>query len=241
MKAIVLAAGFATRMYPITRTRAKPLLDVRGAPILTHILRRVEAVEEVGEAVVVTNRRFLDEFTRWAAHARFRFPLQLVDDGATDDWNRLGAVRDMALGMERAGEDDYLVAAGDTLVDVDLTLPAGTFRTNRRPLLLLRDVDARGARPYNDVEVDADGSVTSFREKPAESRSPLAAICLYFFPSEVRSFVRRFLDHGGNPDAPGYFLEWLVGETRVDATRFAGRWFDIGSIEGLETARREWG
>lgn len=240
MKAIVLAAGFATRMYPLTRSVAKPLLDVAGEPIVTHILRRVEAVAEVAGAVVVTNHRFHDAFVRWAQDARFRFPVQLVDDGTMEDHERLGAVRDMALAMELAGDDDTLVVAGDTLVDVDLAAAARQFRAQRCPLLLVRDVDARGARPYNDVELDGEGRVTHFREKPTESSASLAAICLYFFPANVRASMRRYLDDGGNPDSPGYFIEWLVQQTRVEATRFAGRWFDIGSIEGLETARKAW-
>jgi glucose-1-phosphate thymidylyltransferase len=241
MKAIVLAAGFATRMYPLTRTKAKPLLDVAGAPILTHILLRVEALDEISSAVVVANRRFYGDFVRWADTTKFRFPVEVVSDGASEDENRLGAVRDMALGMEHAAVgEDCLVVAGDTLVDVDLAGPAAVFHANRRPLLLVRDVDARGASPYNDVEVDPGGRVTSFREKPADANSGLAAICLYFFPAEVRALVRRYLDTGANPDSPGRFVEWLVRETPVDATRFTGRWFDIGSIEGLEHARREW-
>lgn len=240
MKAIVLAAGFATRMYPLTRDHAKPLLEVGGAPIATHILRRVEAVPEIDEAIVVTNARFHQVFVRWAASTRFRFPVRLIDDGTMEDTARLGAVRDMALAMGATGDAETLVVAGDTLVDVDLTVPAGIFRAHRRPLLLVRDVDARGARPYNDVVVDAAGRVTSFREKPAESHAPLAAICLYFFPREVPALVRRYLDQGGNPDSPGYFIEWLVRETPVDATRFEGRWFDIGSLAGLDDARRVW-
>lgn len=240
MKAIVLAAGFATRMYPLTRSVAKPLLHVAGEPIVTHILRRVEAVAEVSGVIVVTNHRFHDAFVRWARDTRLRVPVELVDDGAEEDAGRLGAVRDMLLAMERAGDDDTLVVAGDTLVDVDLSAPAREFAAHRRPLLLVREVDARGACPYNDVELDADGRVTLFREKPRASSASHAAICLYFFPPSVHALVRRYLDGGGNPDSPGYFIEWLVQQTPVDALRFSGRWFDIGSIEGLETARRAW-
>jgi glucose-1-phosphate thymidylyltransferase len=240
MKAILLAAGFATRMYPLTRSHAKPLLDVAGEAIATHILRRVEAVDDVSAAVVVTNHRHHDAFARWASSTRFRFPVSLVDDGAMEDDRRLGAVRDMELAWERAGDDDVLVIAGDTLVDIDLGAPAQVFRENARPLVLVRDVDARGARPYNDVEVDAEGRVTAFREKPRESTAALAAICLYFFPAGVRTLLSRYLEEGGHGDSPGCFIEWLVQRARVDAARFSGRWFDIGSIEGLAIARQQW-
>jgi len=245
MKVVLLAAGFATRMYPLTRERAKPLLEVGGRPIVEHVLRRALALDDVSSGVVVTNARFQADFERWRAGFDSDLPLSLVCDGVREEAERLGAVGDMRLGLEAADEDgeagedeEYLVVSGDNLVDSDLAPLAAEFRRRAAPLLVVREVaGAVPPRRHGEVELDGEGRVTSFREKPADPRSPLVATSLYFFPPGVRALVDQYLGAGGNPDAPGHFVEWLVLRRPVYAARFEGRWFDVGSLESLAAAR----
>lgn len=240
MKAIVLAAGFATRMYPLTKDRAKPLLDVGGRPVLSWILDRVLGVPRVDEVVVVTNGRFHAQFEEWLAGYESRAPIRLVSDGKMDNDSRLGAVNDLSLGMVFLSDlsADFLVVAGDNLIDFDLAPFAARFEREGKPLLLLREIPGEvPPRKYNEVAVDADGNVTSFREKPDEPTSNLSALCLYFLPADARADLGRFMRSTMVPDAPGHFIAWLSEQRPLVGERVTGPWFDIGSVATLEAAR----
>lgn len=240
MKAIVLAAGFATRMYPLTRDRAKPLLDVGGRPVLSWILDRVLEVPEVDEVVVVTNGRFEEQFEAWCAGYEARVPVRVISDGTTDNESRLGAINDMSLGMVFLPDlsADFLVVAGDNLIDFDLRPFAERFEGEGKPLVLLREIPGVvPPRTYNEVVVDPDGIIQSFREKPDEPTSNLSALCLYFLPADARADLGRFLRRTMVPDAPGYFMAWLADQRPMVGMPVTGAWFDIGSLATLETAR----
>jgi glucose-1-phosphate thymidylyltransferase len=240
VKVILLCAGYATRMYPLTRDQPKPLLEVGGAPILTHLLQRTAVLPGVDELVVVGNHRFAAQFETWRATATCGVPIRLLDDGSTDEANRLGALGDLAFAAREvplAGHD-ALVAAGDNLVLFDVAPLAHAFARRRAPQLSTRaaPADARSSR-YGEVTVDASGRITRFREKPADPQSGLASIALYFLPASTWPLLERYLDEGGNRDAPGYFFAWLVERTPVYAEPVSGAWWDIGDLGSLAEAR----
>lgn len=243
MKAYLLAAGYATRMYPLTRDQPKPLLEVGGAPLLTHLVRSIEPLRELTEIVVIGNHRFAPAFERWREAIESTVPVRLLNDGSTSDDDKLGAIGDLAFALREApvGDEDWMVAAGDNLMRFDLRSIQTHFLEHRTTTLTLRDVpfsmSGAGASPYNEVTLDRESRVVRFREKPAEQLTGLAAIALYFFPPNIADTLARYLAEGGNPDAPGHFIAWLVGETTVRATRFDGQWLDIGSLETLARAR----
>lgn len=247
MRAILLAAGYATRLYPLTRDRPKPLLEVGGRPLLDHLLDRVLALEGLRDVTVVTNHRFAGHFERWAEAKALPVPLRVVDDGTTSEDDRLGAIGDIAFVLKRlqseaggAQDDDWLIAAGDNLLELDLRPIQAAFEAKRAPRILVRAVDhAGGPSPYNDVRFDAEGRVTHFTEKPERAVGDHAAIAVYFFPPTLPDLLARYFESGGNPDAPGYFIEWLCQQVDVFASPFEGRWFDIGSHETLAAARAE--
>jgi glucose-1-phosphate thymidylyltransferase len=244
VKALLLAAGYATRLYPLTRDRAKPLLDVGGRPILSHILDRVVELPGLSEVIVVANARFADSFRAWAAGAACPVPIRVLDDGSTSDADKLGATGDLAFALREAplAGEDLLVVAGDNLLRFDLRPLHARFEARRRPTIVVRRVPRSGGpSPYNEVTLSPDGRVTGFREKPADPRTDLVAIALYFFPPEIEGFVRRYLAEGGNPDAPGHFIAWLVRQTDVHAVREDGEWWDIGGLDSLEAARARFG
>ncbi|MBW2279287.1 MAG: nucleotidyltransferase family protein [Deltaproteobacteria bacterium] len=244
MKVYLLAAGYATRLYPLTRDTPKPLLDVAGQPILTRILRRVEALQGVSEVVVIGNDRFAVQFERWASETQSRVPLRVLNDGSRSEDDRLGAVGDLGFALREVptGGEDWLVVAGDNLIEFDLDALHRTFLAKRRPLLVLRAVEhGPGPTRYNEVTLGGDGDVERFREKPPDPQGALAAIAVYFFTPEVADLLARYLEAGGERDAPGHFVEWLVQQTPVAAARLDGEWLDIGTPETLEHARRRLG
>lgn len=234
MKLLILAAGYATRLYPLTRDTPKPLLSVGGRPMVENVL---EAVEPIGcdEIHLVTNSRFAGRFRDWAAG--FEREVHVLDDGTTDDATKRGAIGDIALSIEQHEiDDDLVVVAGDNLFGE----PLSGFPPRRdAPVLAVYDVgDLERIREYNAIEVDGDGRITFFEEKPAQPRSTLTGIALYFYPRHTLPEIGRYLGEGLNPDQPGRLVQWLYPRIPVYTWRVPGLWFDIGSKDQLAEADR---
>jgi glucose-1-phosphate thymidylyltransferase len=244
VKLVVLAAGYATRLYPLTLDRPKALLPVAGRPMLEHVLARLAPIPGIDSVYVVTNAKFAGQFADWAAgYDGGGREVRIVDDGTTSDEDKLGAIGDLDLVLQREGvADDVVVVAGDNLFSENL-VDFGRYALERRaPILAVYDVGSLEAiRSYNAIEVDEDGRITFFEEKPARPRSTLTGIALYFYPRESLPLVHRYVDEGQNPDQPGRLVEWLYTRTPVYTWRVPGIWFDVGSAEGLREADRVFG
>ncbi len=241
LRAVFLAAGFATRLYPLTEKQAKPLLEVNGKPMLTRIVAQVARTGAVTDGVVVTNGKFHADFVAWERSARAPLPVTVVNDGAQTNETRLGAIRDLALALERMpptdGVDGYLVMACDNLFDFDLAQLVERFRRGGAGQLIVRQVPSPvPPGRYSEVVLDGD-RVARFREKPQQPESDLSAIAVYVLPPELPALVRAYLSEDSNPDAPGHFLAWLSQRLPLEATPLTGRWLDIGSVEDLERAQ----
>jgi len=236
MKALVLAAGYATRLYPLTLDRPKPLLEVGGRPMLDHVLERLQEMG-VDETIVVTNAKFTPHFEEWASG---RDGVRIVNDGTTSNDDRLGAIGDIGFVLDRIGlDDDLVVVAGDNLFGDDVSGFPVYGREVNAPVLAVHDVgDLSRMREYNQVDVDGEGRIVFFEEKPEEARSTLAGVALYFYPRHSLSLIREYLDGGLNPDQPGRLIEWLYPRTSVYTWRLPGKWYDIGSAETLAEADR---
>ena len=237
MKAVILAAGYATRLYPLTLDRPKALLPVGGKPMLDRLTEQLEHVEGLDEVYVVTNSKFADAFRKWAA-GRSGLPLRILDDATVDDESRLGAIGDLDLTIREAElDDDLLVLAGDNLFSESIA-PFPVFALAKGgPALGVYDVgDLDTIRRYSVIELDGDDRVTRLEEKPERPRSALAGIALYFYPRSALRFVREYLEDGNNPDQPGRLVQWLYPRTPVYGWRVPGRWFDVGSKETLAEA-----
>lgn len=239
MKALILAAGYATRLYPLTLDRPKALLHVGGKPMLDHLMEQLEQVEGLDEVYVVTNSKFAGAFREWAA-ARSGLPLRIIDDGTVDDDSKLGAIGDLDLTIREADlDDDLIVLAGDNLFSESIA-PFPVFALGKGgPALGVYDVgDLDTIRRYSVIELDDDDRVTRLEEKPERPRSTLAGIALYFYPRSALRYVREYLEDGNNPDQPGRLVQWLYPRTAVYGWRVPGRWFDVGSKETLAEADR---
>lgn len=238
MKAVILAAGYATRLYPLTVDRPKPLLSVAGRPILDHLLERLRTIEGIDGLYLVTNARFAPAFREWAARAPR--PVDVVDDGTRDEASRLGAIGDLALVLEQEGiDEDLVVVAGDNLFTDSLQGFGRYGRERQAPVVAVYDVgDLELVRQYNAMEVDGEGRILFFQEKPERPRSTLTGIALYYYPRRALPLVHRYLAEGGNPDQPGRLVEWLYRRVDVYTWPVPGLWFDIGSKEQLAEADR---
>lgn len=242
MKLIVLAAGFATRLWPLTKHRAKPLLDVGGVTVLDRLLEPVLRVSSLDSMWVVTNARFLEDFRAWqATRSASALACTVLGNDAQSADELRGALADLALALEHAGpsEGGYFVIAGDNLLEFELEEHAQSFREHGcRSTLLVRKIPG-GIPPKRHGEVTCadDGRVTRFREKPEKPESELAATGIYFLPPRLPALLTRYLEAGGNRDAPGHFLAWLAAEDELHARIVDGRIWDIGNLETLERAR----
>ena len=241
MQALVLAAGWATRLGSITGGGPKHLLPIGSRTVIDFVLDRLAAVPEVERVTVITHDVFFQQFVEWAAARRGPPPVTVMSDGTNSLDTRLGAVGDMAYFIRESGIDDDLVAiAGDNLFDFDL---APLARAARQDLVVgLYDVGSLDlATRYGVVEIDDAGVVTSFVEKPERPRSTLASAAIYGIPRARLGAVQAFMDAGGDPDKSGELIAWLHTHERVLGQVFTGRWIDIGSPDEYERAQAEFG
>ena len=234
MKAIVLAAGYATRLYPLTLDQPKALLPVGGRPMLDRVLESL-AGTGVEQTFVATNAKFAPHFREWAAS---RPDVTVIDDGTTSDADKLGAIGDIAFVLEQAAiDDDLVVVAGDNLFSDDLSGFGAVCREREAPVVAVYDVgDLAQMSKYNSIETDDQGRITYFEEKPAAATSTLTGIALYFYPRRALPLIRQYIAEGNNPDQPGRLVQWLYPRTDVYTWRVPGTWYDIGSAETLREA-----
>jgi len=229
MKAILLAAGYGTRLRPLTDERPKHLLPVGGRPMLDWILDSVREVEEVDAVHLVTNHRFAADFEEWGA------PRDVVvhDDGTSSNEDRLGAVGDLRLVIENAGlGDQQVLVLGDDLLELSLPDFVEWWRAKPQPATAvpLHDVgDLELATHYGIAATNADERIVHFVEKPSDPPSTLAATVAYLLPPEHVRLVATYLDDGQSPDNAGSFLGWLARSEPVYGYRFDGYWYDIGN------------
>jgi len=264
MKCLILAAGYATRLYPLTENFPKPLLEVGGKPILDWLIEDIDSVVGpdgsplVDEYVVVSNHKFAGIFDAWASTATGKGPghdpqgadnpgiacpkarIRVIDDGSVTNEGRLGAVRDIQLGIEAAHvQDDLLVIAGDNL----LSFSIGDFisyahTTGTTCLMRYYEADPARLRKSGVAEVDANGLVLSMEEKPAQPKGNWCCPPFYYIASADVPKVAEGIAAGCGTDAPGSFLAWLCTRTRVHAWEMPGPRYDIGNLESYEAVKR---
>ena len=243
MKVIILAAGYATRLYPLTLSQPKPLLPVAGKPMVDHVLDNLTSISGIDRVYIVTNAKFADHFQKWADDYRAkkaRLDFTIVNDGSTDDTNKLGAIGDLHLVITRENvDDDIVVVAGDNLFSENLDGFGNFARQKSAPVLAVYDVgNLEEIRKYNAITMDPDGKITFFEEKPKQPKSTITGIALYYYPRATIPLIQQYIAEGNNPDQPGRLIQWLYPRTPVYTWRVPGIWFDIGSKEALEEANR---
>jgi len=243
MKIIVLAAGYATRLYPLTLTRPKPLLPVAGKPMIDYVLDNLAPIGGIDHVYIVTNAKFADQFQKWADDYRAnksKLDFTIVNDRSTDDTNKLGAIGDLHLVINREKiDDDIIVVAGDNLFSEKLDEFGRFCREKNAPVLAVYDVGSLDEiKKYNSITLDNTGRITFFEEKPKKPASTITGIALYYYPRSAVPFIRQYIAEGNNPDQPGRLIQWLYPKMPVYTWHVPGLWYDIGSKESLEEANR---
>jgi len=243
MNVLVLAAGYATRLYPLTLDKAKPLLPVGGKPIIEWVLENLIDVPDLETIYIVTNDKFAHHFQDWAERYQNRqpkFKIKIVNDGSKSDDDKLGAIGDInfVVTRENLTESDLLIVAGDNLFSESLAGFVGCAKGADATVAVYDVGDAEAIKKYGNIAIDADGIITHFEEKPEKPRTTLAAIALYYYSPKVLSLLTTYLAAGNNPDQPGRFVQWLYTRTPVRTFELKGKWLDIGSKGTLEQANR---
>lgn len=239
MKAVILAAGYATRLYPLTKDFPKPLLEVGGRTLLDHLVSQLASMAAIDGIVLVSNHRFHARFADWGRNHAGTKPITVLDDGTTSNEQRLGAIGDLQFALQQAPlHDDLLVAAADNLLQFALADFVSAFQARPASHVCVHALkDAARLRRTGVVVVDEDDRVLEFAEKPAQPKSNLAVPPLYLFPRATLPRVAEYLAGGGSSEAPGHFLEWLCRQEPVYAHRLRGTILDIGTPESLAAAR----
>ena len=243
MNVLILAAGYATRLYPLTENKAKPLLEVAGKPMIEWVVDNLSSIPDLGVINVVTNDKFAQDFQEWAdsygkGHPHLTF--KIFNDGSRSDADKLGAIGDIRLAITRAdlGNEPLIVVAGDNLFSEPLADFASKAQGSAAMIATYDVGDLEAMKKYSAIKTDGDGVITHFEEKPANPESTLTGIALYYFSGETLQLFTTYIAAGNNPDQPGRFIQWLYTRRPVKTYQIQGTWYDIGSKETLEEANR---
>lgn len=237
MDAVVLAGGFATRLWPLTKDKAKPLLPLGDCRIVDYTLEQLEGEERIDEIFLSTNRCFEEDFEKHLREKGYEKTSVVIED-SEDEEEKQGAIAALhEVIMEKNPRTPLLVVAGDNYVSFKIKDFIDYYEINNSPLIAAYDVPRDEADQYGILEVDED-EVVDFVEKPREPPSTLAGIAYYIFTKEETKLLKKYIREGNNPDSPGYFIEWLLGKKHLRAYRFSGEWFDIGTPKGYLRANK---
>lgn len=239
MKALILAAGYATRLYPLTKERPKPLLSVGGKPIIDYLIEKLDEIDGLDIIYVVTNQKFYHAFEGWLESLKSNKQIVLINDGTTKYEDRLGAIGDIELALRwQRICDDLLVLAGDNIFEWNLKgfVEYAKEAPDSFAMGVYDIKDKRKASKYGVAELDNSGHLKSLKEKPKEPISSLVATGIYYFPKKELSSINEYLKVGKETDAPGHFIHWLLKPRQVRGYIFKGIWYDIGDKDSYRRA-----
>ena len=252
MKCVILAAGYATRLYPLTQNFPKPLLEVAGKPILDWLIDDMSQTGLIDEYIIISNHKFAPIFQSWADLKFFaeqsgraerkdqRSKFKVLDDGTSSNETRLGAVKDIQFAIDQLHlDDDLLVMAGDNLLDFSLSHFI-RFAKEKNATCVMRYYEHDEARLHKTgvAEIDADGRILSMEEKPANPKSNWCIPAFYYYTRQDARLIKKGIDSGCGVDAPGSFIAWLSTQTTVYTYEMPGRRYDIGTLESYEAVKQ---
>ena len=240
MKCLILAAGYATRLYPLTENFPKPLLKVQDKTILDWLIDDIDSLGIVDEYVVISNHKFAQHFNDWAVTKNQK--ITVVDDGTSTNETRLGAVRDIQYAIDELGlDDDMLVIAGDNVLDFSLT-KFMAYAVEKKTSCVMRYYEASAQKLSKSgvVTIDEKDRILRMAEKPAEPESNWCCPPFYFYTREDAKKIPSAIEAGCGVDAPGSYIAWLCTQAPVHAMEMPGRRYDIGNLESYEQVQMDY-
>ncbi|MFH0731539.1 MAG: nucleotidyltransferase family protein [Candidatus Omnitrophota bacterium] len=243
MKALMLAAGYATRLWPLTLDKPKPLLPIKGKPIMEYSVDKIAKIPDIGAVYVVTNSKFVKSFQGWANGYKTDKKILVIDDEMKTVDQRRGAIGDILYSIENKKiKDDLLIIAGDNLFNFSIK-DFMAFAVSHKPYATIGAFDVKDfelAKNYGIIKIDKNAKIINFIEKPKDPPSTLAAMCLYFIPAEKLSLIKEYKSQGSPLDLAGNFIKWLSEKESVYGYVFTGTWMDIGDKETLKYAQENY-
>lgn len=243
MKCVILAAGYATRLYPLTENFPKPLLKVKDKTIIDWIISDLDAYGLISEFIIVSNHKFITIFEDWKKDCSYQAKITVLDDGTVDNEHRLGAVKDIAFAIEQCNiKEDLMVVAGDNLTDFSLKGFVDYFMDKNASCVMRHfEDDFNKLRKTGVIMIDDAGKILEMQEKPAEPKSNWAVPPFYIYKKEdLEKIVTAVKDEVCNTDAPGDFIAWMCSQGDVYAYEMPGKRYDIGSLESYERIQHEY-
>ncbi len=240
MKCLILAAGYATRLYPLTENFPKPLLTVGDKTILDWLINDIDTLGAVDEYVVISNHKFAHHFDSWAAKKAQK--ITVVDDGTDSNETRLGAVKDIQFAIDKLGlDDEMLVIAGDNLLDFSLTKFI-TYAKENATSCIMRYYEANEQKllKCGVITIDENDKILAMTEKSPTPATHWCCPPFYYYTKEDAKLVQKGIDSGCGVDAPGSYIAWLCTQTLVHAMEMPGKRYDIGNLENYEKVQKEY-
>ena len=242
MKTLILAAGYGTRLYPITQHTPKALININGKFLLDFIMEKIEyaqkRVSAMGETIIISNDRFYNHFLSWKRKGKRK--ITIINDGSRSPDDRLGAVGDIEYALKNYTSDDWLVIGSDNFFDWQL-LDFINFAVDKKPhpcIGVYALDDMRLAKHFGVITMDTACRIIDCIEKPQQPTTNKIAVCIYFFPQQSLKFINRYSQEGYSRDTTGKYIEWLAQHIPVYGYLFKGNWVDVGHKESLKAVEK---
>ncbi|MBW3015193.1 nucleotidyltransferase family protein [Candidatus Woesearchaeota archaeon] len=237
IKALILAAGYATRLFPLTENYPKPLLVVGEKPIIEYILDKIKEVPEIDEVYIITNNKYTPRFLDWKKQYTSDIPIKLINDGTLSAEDAIGAVGDIHYTvLKHEINDDLLIIAGDNLFEFSLKKFIRSYLNNSSLALYDLQDPIKLSRKFGTVEIDQNRKIIGFEEKPVKPKTSLAATFCYLLRKQDIKHLHSYVEEGNNLNNGGDFIKYLSNKVDVYGFSFTENWFDIGNFDGLEQA-----
>ncbi len=244
MKAIVLLAGYAVRLYPLTKDKPKALLTINDQPLMDLLFNKIDKIDEIDEAILISNDRFYNNFLEWTKTYKGNKKITLLNDGTTSNEDRLGAIGDLQFAINKCNiDDDIMVLAGDHYFKFELKDFYDYYKQVGTDCCIADVVNDREyLKQFGVGIVDENNVLIEMQEKPQEPKSNLRVLAFYIYQKETARKIKQYLDEGNNKDSPGNYLSWLYKRQPVHVYATDKECVDIGTLavyEALDKRVRE--
>ena len=237
--AIILAAGYATRLYPLTENFPKPLLEIeKNKPVINYIVEKLEKTE-IKKVYVITNNKFFAHFQSWKNNLKTNLKIEIINDNTNSMEDKLGAIGDLNFAINKLKlQEPLMILGGDNLFDFELFPITEYFKKHDRDMTVLSEQkDLEKLKQASCIKINKNNKIIFFEEKPQNPVSSLLGVCIYIYKQDTIDLIKKYIEEGNNPDQPGRFLQWLYKKKEVRGYPTKEIWFDIGTLEQLEKAR----